>query len=255
AANAPRAQATVHTTLDAGLQARLEELAREAAAQQGPQTSTAVVVIEVKTRAVRAAVGSAGLDRTGGWVDMTRALRSPGSALKPFVYALAFDEGLAAPDTKLQDAALRFGDYQPENFDHAFHGEVTVREALTNSLNVPAVSTLDKIGPEVFQARLENAGVRLVRPKVQTRGAGLALALGGAGITLQDLAVLYSALADDGLAKPLAWTMEDAARRPGQGGRRLVRADAARQVLDILRETPTPVGRTPGPLLSRGPRV
>lgn len=255
AAAAPRTQATVHTTIDAGLQARLEDLAREAAAQQGPQTSTAILVVEVKTRAVRAAVGSAGLERMGGWIDMTRALRSPGSALKPFVYALAFDEGLAAPDTKLQDAALRFGDYQPENFDRAFHGEVTAREALMHSLNVPAVATLDKVGPEVFQARLEAAGVRLVRPKAETRGAGLALALGGAGITLQDLAVLYAALGDEGLAKPLAWTTEEAARRAGPGGRRFVRPEAARQVLDILRETPAPVGRTPGPLLSRGPRV
>jgi penicillin-binding protein 1C len=252
---APPDQPTVATTLDAGLQARLEDLAKRTAADQGPETSVAILVVEVRSRAVRAAVGSAGLDRPGGWVDMTRALRSPGSSLKPFVYAFAFDEGIAAPDTKLTDAPTRFGDYQPEDFDRVFHGEVTAREALTNSLNVPAVATLERIGPEVFQARLEQAGVRLVRPRARTKAAGLALALGGAGITLQDLSVLYAALADGGVAKPLAWTLEDAAARPDEAGRRLVRRDSADQILDILRETPPPKGRAPGPLMSRGPRI
>jgi penicillin-binding protein 1C len=255
AAEAPLSQATVATTLDAGLQARLEALAAAAAAEQGPETSAAILVIDVKTRAVRAAVGSAGLGRPGGWIDMTRALRSPGSALKPFVYAFAFDAGIAAPDTKLADAPIKFGDYQPENFDHVFHGEVTAREALTHSLNVPAVATLNRIGPDVFQAKLEQAGVKLVRPRAKLKDAGLALALGGAGIRMQDLALLYAALADQGVAKPLAWTEAEAAKRPGQRGARIVGAEAANQVLDILRETPPPKGRAPGPLMSSGPRI
>lgn len=255
AAAAPRRQATVRTTLDAGLQARLERLARDAARAQGPESTAAILVVDVKTRAVVASVGSGGLERPGGWVDMTRALRSPGSALKPFVYAVAFDQGVAAPDTLLQDAALRFGDYQPENFDRAFHGQVTAREALMHSLNVPAVAALAKIGPEAFAAKLESAGVRLVRPRSQVRGAGLAIALGGAGISLQDLAVLYAALADGGQAKPLAWTVEDAARREKAGGRRLVGPEAAAAVMDILRETPPPRGRAPGALMARGPRI
>lgn len=255
AADAPTGQATVRATIDAGLQSRLEALAAEAARSQGAEATAAILVVDVKTRAVLASVGSAGLERPGGWVDMTRALRSPGSALKPFVYAVAFDQGLAAPDTLLQDAALRFGDYQPENFDRAFHGQVTAREALMHSLNVPAVAALAKVGPEAFASRLQGAGVKLVRPKAQVRGAGLAIALGGAGITLEDLAVLYAALADGGQAKPLAWTLEDAARRERSGGRRLVGPEAAAQVLDILRETPAPRGRAPGALMARGPRI
>ena len=255
AAAAPRSQATVHTTLDAGLQARLEDLARDTARAQGPEATVAIVVLDLKTRGVLASVGSGGLDRPGGWVDMTRALRSPGSALKPFVYAMAFDSGIAAPDTLLNDAAVRFGDYQPENFDHMFHGQVTAREALMHSLNVPAVATLARIGPETFAARLESAGIRLVRPRQKDKAAGLALALGGAGITIQDLALLYAALGDDGLAKPLAWTLADAARREHMRGVRLVNADAASAVLDILRETPPPKGRAPGALMSRGPRI
>jgi penicillin-binding protein 1C len=248
-------QATIHTTLDAGLQGRLEALAREAAIQQGPATTAAVLVIETRSRAVRAAVGSAGLDRPGGWEDMTRALRSPGSALKPFVYAFAFDEGLAAPDTRLSDAPRKFGDYQPEDFDRTFHGEVSVREALTNSLNVPAVEVLEKVGPEAFQARLEQAGVKLVRPRAGQMAAGLALALGGAGIRLSDLATLYAGLADGGTVKPLAWTTEAAASSEKASGVRLVRAETAAQILDILRETPPPTGRTPGALTATGPRI
>jgi penicillin-binding protein 1C len=250
---APASQASVVSTLDAGLQARLEPLAAGVARAQGPEATAAILVVEVKGRAVRAAVGSGGLDRPGGWIDMTTALRSPGSALKPFIYALAFDEGLAAPDTEIEDAPRRFADYQPENFDRVFHGKVTAREALTHSLNVPAVATLEKVGPAAFEARLAGAGVQLTRPRAATRDAGLAIALGGVGISLRDLALLYCALGDGGLAKPLAWTEADAARRTGERGRRLVRAEAARQAVDILRETPPPAGATAAALMKGRP--
>jgi penicillin-binding protein 1C len=253
ARGAPTAQASVLTTLDAGLQARLEPLARAAAQAQGPAATAAVLVVEIDGRAVRAAVGSGGLDRPGGWIDMTRAQRSPGSALKPFIYAFAFDEGLAAPDTQLIDAPARFGDYQPENFDRAFHDKVTAREALTHSLNVPAVETLAKVGPEAFEARLAAAGVRLVRPRSETRQAGLAIALGGAGITLRDLALLYAALGDGGLAKPLAWTEHDAQDRRHARGARLVRPETADQILAILRETPPPAGAAAAALVKGRP--
>ena len=215
---APTDQSSIVSTIDADLQARLEPMARAAASAQGADVTAAILVVEVKTRAVRALVGSAGRDRPGGWIDLTRAVRSPGSTLKPFIYAFAFDDGALAPDTQITDAATRFADYQPENFDHQFHDKVTAREALAYSLNVPAVATLEKIGPEAFAARLESAGVALVRPKTAIKASGLALALGGAGITPRDLAVLYAALADGGVAKPLAFTRDQAARRAGAGG-------------------------------------
>ena len=250
---APDRQASVVSTIDAGLQSRLEPLAAQVARAQGPEATAAILVVEIETRAVRAAVGSGGLQRPGGWIDMTRAVRSPGSALKPFIYAFAFDDGIAAPDTQIEDAARRFGDYQPENFDRVFRGKVTAREALTNSLNVPAVELLDKVGPGAFEARIDAVGVNLVRPKAQTRSAGLALALGGVGITMRDLAVLYAALGDGGVAKPLSWTELEAKHRRRQGGRRLMRAEAATQVLDILRETPPPAGSTPAALTKGRP--
>ena len=252
---APSGEASVVTTIDAPLQRRIELLAAQTGREQGAQAAVSILVVEISSRAVRAAVGSAGLDRTGGWIDMTRALRSPGSALKPLIYGFAFDEGLAAPDTQLDDAPRRFADYQPEDFDRVFHGRVTAREALIYSLNVPAVTLLDRIGAPAFEARIQGAGVRLARPKAAFKDAGLALALGGEGITLRDLAVLYAALGDDGVVKPLAWTQADAERAKASEGRRMMRAEAARQVLDILREGPSPRGRAPSALTLGGPAM
>jgi penicillin-binding protein 1C len=252
---APVSQASVISTIDADLQARLEPMAAAVAATQGTDAAAAILVVEIKGRAVRAAVGSAGRDRPGGWVDMTRALRSPGSALKPFIYAMAMDDGLIAADTQLTDSATRFADYQPENFDRVFHDKVTVREALTHSLNVPAVATLERLGPEAFAGRIEAAGAHLARPKSELKAAGLALALGGEGITLRDLVLLYAALGDGGIAKPLAWTQADAKLREKSGGTRMVRPEAARQVLDILREAPAPRGRAPSALTLGGPAM
>ncbi|NQE62461.1 penicillin-binding protein 1C [Caulobacter sp. RHG1] len=255
ARNAPQGTATVISTLDADLQGRLEPMAAAVANAQGVDATAAILVVEIKTRAVRAAVGSAGRDRAGGWVDMTRALRSPGSALKPFIYAMAMDDGLVAADTQLADSATRFSDYQPENFDRVFHDKVTVREALAHSLNVPAVATLERLGPETFAGRIEAAGAHLARPKAQLKEAGLALALGGEGITWRDLVMLYAALGDGGVAKPLAWTEEDAKARERSSGHRLVRSDSAQQVLDILREAPAPKGRAPSALTRGGPSM
>ncbi|MFZ4605465.1 MAG: penicillin-binding protein 1C [Caulobacter sp.] len=250
---APVGQATVVSTLDATLQSRLEPLAAAYAREQGAEATAAIMVVEIKGRAVRALVGSGGLDRPGGWIDMTLALRSPGSALKPFIYAFAFDDGIAAPDTEMQDVQTRFADYQPEDFDRVFRGKVTAGEALSHSLNVPAVQLMERIGPAHFLARMESAGVDLVLPDSRTRAPGLALALGGEGITLRDMAVLYCALGDEGLAKPLAWTEAEATRRERSRGGRLVRPEAARQVLDILREAPAPKGRIPNALTLGGP--
>ncbi len=245
--------ASVVTTIDADLQRRLEPLAAAVAKAQGPDAEAAILVVEAKTRAVRASVGSAGLTAAGGWMDMTRALRSPGSALKPFIYGLALDDGIVAPDTQLDDAPRRFADYQPEDFDRVFHGPVTMREALIHSLNVPAVATLDRLGPQIFEARLTAAGARLVRPYAQAHDPGLALALGGEGVSLRDVTMLYAALADDGLAKPLAWTEADAKARPGEAGQRLMRPGSARTILDILRDGPPPKGRAPDALTRTEP--
>jgi penicillin-binding protein 1C len=255
ARNATGTAPTVLSTLDANLEARLETLAGQTAASQGSHTAAAVIVLETRSRAVRAAVSASARAGGGAWVDATRALRSPGSSLKPFLYAFAFEQGLAAPETRMADQRVAYEGYEPENFDRSFHGEVTAREALANSLNVPAVQLMSLVGPAAFEHRLKGAGVSVVRPRDGFADPGLALALGGEGITLRDLAVLYAALGDGGVAKPLNWTEADAERSAFVPGGRLVSASAANQVLDILREAPPPPGRAP-PVLSAGaPRL
>ena len=125
---------------------------------------------------------------------MTLALRSPGSTLKPFIYGLGFEDGLIHPETLIDDKPVRFGGYRPENFDRSYQGTVTVRRALQFSLNVPAIAVLDKVGVSRLNARLTQAGAKLVLP--DGAAPGLAMGLGGVGITLHDLVhALYRARA------------------------------------------------------------
>ncbi|WP_373322344.1 penicillin-binding protein 1C [Methylobacterium thuringiense] len=191
-------------TLDKRLQASLETLAAERATAIGPALSAAILVVDNRTGAVLAHVGSAGyLDAArAGAVDATQAVRSPGSALKPFVYALAFENGIAHPETLLDDRPVRFAaSYAPENFDLGFHGTVTARYALQQSLNVPAVDLLDAVGAARFIARLRGAGAQILLPR--DTAPGLPVALGGLGITLTDLARLYAGLARGGAVPDL----------------------------------------------------
>ena len=144
-----------------------------------------------------------------GAVDMTAALRSPGSALKPFIYALAFENGVAHPETLVDDRPSRFGAYAPENFDLSFQGTVTARRALQLSLNVPAVELLAEVGPARFLARLRQGRSRRSRCR-RRRRPGLAVGLGGLGITLADLTRLYAGLARGGDAPGLVRRLDGA---------------------------------------------
>jgi penicillin-binding protein 1C len=192
--------ARVATTLDLPLQFALERLASDQLRKLPDRASVAVLVVDASTRQPRAIVsGGDGVNEArAGALDLTRAIRSPGSAMKPFIYAMAFEAGIAGPETPLEDLPRHFGTYAPEDFDRGFAGGVTAGEALRRSLNLPAVALLDQIGPAQFAARLKLAGVALRLPP----GAepSLPLALGGAGITLRDLTGLYAALATDGTA-------------------------------------------------------
>ncbi|MCA8901920.1 MAG: penicillin-binding protein 1C, partial [Hyphomonas sp.] len=252
-AEGPRAD--VRATLDAGLQAEAERIALTSAEAQGPDVQVAVLVVHIPTRAVRAEVGSASREREGGWLDLTAQARSPGSTLKPFIYAMAFDDGTAAPDTRVADLPTRFASYQPENFDRMFRGDVRVSDALQHSLNIPAVLMLDRVGPERFASQLALAGAR---PRISggaDHEAGLAIALGGAGLTARELAVLYSALGDGGIAKPLVWRAEEEQASFEADGKRLVSAESSADILDILRKAPTPEGRMPGSLTAHAPQI
>lgn len=245
----------VRSTLDAALQAELERIALTRAQLEGTDVQVSAIVVHVPTRAVRALVGSASRERAGGWLDLTNRPRSPGSTLKPFIYALAFDDGTASADTRIQDLPSRFAGYQPENFDRMFHGDVRVSDALQHSLNVPAVLMLDRVGAERFSAQLAIAGARPRVSGARGQSAGLAIALGGAGLTARELAVLYSALGDGGVAKPLVWRAEEERASQADPGRRLIGEASAAEILRILQGSPSPAGRMPGRLTQDAPQI
>lgn len=232
-------------TLDAGLQAALEQLAGEQARTLGPKLSAAILAADHTTGEVLAYVGSADyLDGTRfGSIDMVRAIRSPGSTLKPVIYGLAFEAGLAHPETFIEDRRARFGSYSPENFDEGYHGTVTIREALGNSLNVPAVKVLSAVGPNRLAGRLKRAGLEPVMPPLTQ--PTLAIALGGVGTTLHDLTALYAGMARGGEATKLTWRPTDVAPAVAAGDRviakrRVLSPVAAWYVSDILKDAPPP---------------
>ena len=224
-------------TIDANMQKPLEELARERARALGPDVSVAIVAVDNATGEVLARVAGADYfdERRAGQVDMTQALRSPGSTLKPFIYGLAFEDGLVHPETLIEDRPIRYGSYAPENFDLTFQGTVPVRKALQLSLNVPAVALLNAVHANRLTARLADAGGHLIFPKGET--PGLAMGLGGVGVTLTDLTMLYAGLARGGNAVALTERRDTLEAAPS---RRLLDPVPAWYVGNVLIGTPPP---------------
>ncbi len=234
----------IRLSIDARLQAKLEALARESVARLGAKLSAAIVVIDNRTGEIRARVGAADFEDAtrDGAIDMSRSPRSPGSALKPFIYALAFEEGLAHPETVLFDRPMRYGSYAPENFDLGYQGTVTARKALQMSLNLPAIELLADVGPATFLARLHGAGADVALPKETP--IGLAIGLGGLGITLTDIARLYAGLERGGEAPALIERLDGAS--PIIGPRRVTDPVAAWYIADILRGAAPPANSLSG---------
>jgi len=176
---------------------------------------------------------------------MTQALRSPGSTLKPFIYGLGFEDGFIHPETLIDDRPTRYGAYKPQNFDFTFQGTVTVRRALQMSLNLPALAVLDRVGASRLVTRLSEAGGTLVLPEGEA--PGLAVGLGGVGITLSDLVMLYSGIARLGTTLPLTEQLP-----PHNGAdvdevaHRLMEPVAAWYVSHVLLGTPPPENGVPG---------
>jgi penicillin-binding protein 1C len=238
----PHAQ-QIRLSIDAVLQAKLEALAKEHAERLGPKLSVAIVALDNASGQIRARVGAADYDDAArdGAVDMSIKPRSPGSALKPFIYAMAFEQGLAHPDTILFDRPARYGAYAPQNFDLGFQGEVTARRALQQSLNLPAIELLADLGPSQFLARLHGAGAEVALPKETP--VGLAIGLGGLGVSLVDMARLYAGLARGGEAPALYERLDAPALAPA---RRVTDAVAAWYVEDILLGSPPPANALSG---------
>ncbi|MEO0996823.1 MAG: penicillin-binding transpeptidase domain-containing protein, partial [Pseudomonadota bacterium] len=235
---------TIVTSLDLGLQQRLERQVRHHVERNRRRgiVNAAALLIDTATAEIVASVGSADFfdDAIDGQVDGTRAKRSPGSTLKPFIYALALERGLIHPLTLMKDAPQRFGAYAPENYDRGFVGPVVARDALIHSRNVPALTLLLDIGEESFHAWLSSGGVAGMR---DADHYGLGLALGANELTMEELAGLYVTLANGGVWRELAHTPGGAGR---PRARRLLSPEASFLTLDMLRHNPRP-GRRAAP--------
>lgn len=232
----PRA-ARIESTLDAAVQQSVEQLLSSRLAVLPPRVSLAALVVDNETLEVRAYAGSADFadEARFAHVDMVRAARSPGSALKPFLYGLALDEGLIHSESLLADVPQSFAGYQPGNFQANFSGPVSATEALQRSLNVPAVEVLERLGAQRFVSLLRRGGLKLELP----RGAppNLSVILGGAGVTLEGLVGAYTAFARDGVSGRPRF-LPDAPREET----RMLSAGAAFIIRDVL-ESGGPVAR------------
>jgi len=235
--SAPR----IETTLDSGIQALLErqlrmyiERNRRLAINNG-----AVILVDYRSMQVKGYVGSVDFfsGSINGQVNGLRGRRSPGSALKPFIYALAIDQGLIHPQTMLKDTAIRISAYNPENFDRDFLGPIDATSALVRSRNVPAIELANRLSPPGLYGFLKRAGIRNLRPE---GFYGLALALGGVEVSMEEMAGLYAMLANGGVLRPLVTTVPE----PAGFSRtvRLLSPEAGYVVLDMLRNNPRPVG-------------
>ncbi len=197
--------------------------------------NAAVLLVDTRTMDVLAQVGSADFNNAAinGQVDGTRSPRSPGSTLKPFVYALALEQGLIHPLSILADAPRSFGEYNPENFDREFLGPIRACDALARSRNVPAVELASHLAHPTLYQFLNTADVHLPKPE---SFYGLALPLGGAEVSLQDLVRLYATLANNGQLRLLRRIEND----PVAKSRRILSPEAAFLTLEMLGNVPRP---------------
>lgn len=228
------------TTLKKQVQEGLELAAKKAAMRLGPKLSIAIVMADARSGEIVGEVGSADyFDASrSGWIDMTRISRSPGSTLKPFIYGLAFEQGLVSQETIIEDRPSDFFGYRPRNFDMSYQGDVTIREALQLSLNVPAVKLLDAVNPTRLMVRFRRAEVRPSLPPNET--PGLAIGLGGVGVTLKDLVQLYTALANKGQPVRIG---DGVTGMPGKiDGEPLLEPVAVWNIADILSGVIPPAG-------------
>lgn len=233
----PEAAARIDTTLDLRLQHLTERQIGRYITEFGNRgiQNVAAVLVDPRDVSIKAWVGSADYwnKSIDGQVNGVLAKRSPGSALKPFVYGLALDQGVLHPQTMLRDEPTSFGPFTPENFDGRFYGPISAEEALIRSRNIPAVWVSTQLKQPNFYQFLQSAGISRLRPE---SFYGLALPLGGGEVTMEELAGLYTMLANEGILRPL----RGEAHSSVEEGVRLLSPEAAFVTLDMLRHNPRP---------------
>ena len=234
----------IATTLDLDLQRMLEGRIASYIDAERPRgvTNAAAILVDTHGMQVLAQVGSADfhLPSISGQVDCTASPRSPGSTLKPFIYALALEQGLIHPLSILEDAPRSFGGYNPENFDRDFVGPIRAADALARSRNIPAITLASQLAHPNLYEFLAGAGIALPHGE---QYYGLALPLGGAEITMQQLVTLYGALANDGNVQALRYDR----RAPAASTSRVLTPEAAFLTLEMLRAARPGVADTARP--------
>lgn len=208
----------IFSTMDGRMQQKAEQITTNYVAALKLQNvyNASVLVVDNKTHEALVYIGSPDFnDRAHqGQVDGVKALRSPGSTLKPFLYGLAYDAGIATPQSVVADVPINLAGYTPENYDLQFRGNVTINDALRHSLNIPAVKTLQSLGVSRFTQSLSAAGFYSVWQ--QRKKVGLSMILGGVTVRLQELVALFSAFSNGGVFHPIRWTT-DAPKDTGLG--------------------------------------
>ncbi len=205
-----RQNGNINTALDLRLQTKITEILRQYAAEHNKQGvyNAAAILVDSRDMSVLAYIGSADFynPKIFGQVDGITAQRSPGSALKPFIYALALQDGLIHPLSMLKDVPSRYGFYEPENFDRSYYGILDATQALTLSRNIPAVTLLEQVGEQNFYNLLQDSGVNLSKP---ANYYGLSMALGGVEVSMENLAAMYAMLHNGGKFSPLRFMTDD----------------------------------------------
>lgn len=224
----------IKTTLDYTLQKQFETWAKSRGKTLPKGAGMALLIIENSSSHVKVYIGSNDIFSHDfpGFIDMVKKVRSPGSALKPFIYALAFDKHIIAPKTIILDTKSAFNNYKPHNYSRKYRGEVTIAEALQNSLNIPAVKILNRLGAKEFTDKLKAVAVKLYIPKNRPT---LPVALGGLGISLWHLTQSYTVLANGGSGKSIA-VLPDTKQKKLY----FCTPKSAAMVTEILKEIPRP---------------
>lgn len=229
-------QFVFNSTLDLKLQQTVTQVVKRYVTEKNNAgiNNVAALLVDTDTMEVKAMLGSADYfnKKIEGQVNGVAAKRSPGSTLKPFVYALALDQGLIHPATVLKDAPLSFANYDPENFDRDFLGPISASEALIQSRNIPALYLTNQLHTPSFYQFLKRVGLQL-KPESQY---GLSLVLGGAEISMQELVELYAMLANEGKFHKLRLLKN----QPLDSGQQLLSREASFLVLDMLVNNPRP---------------
>jgi len=233
---------SIVTTIDLNLQRIIENITRNYLERQKKFSiqNAAVMLVDIRDMSVKALLGSSDFFRRdiGGQINGTTMKRSPGSTLKPFIYALALDQGLIHPETMLKDVPTSFRGYNPENFDNDFMGPLSATNALILSRNVPAIYLANKlIKPNLYQF-LQHAATSQMRPE---SFYGLSLGLGGVEVSMQELITMYAVLGNSGFWRPLRMLKDD----PIATGKKLLSPEAGFLVLNMLKDTLRPTGFEP----------